>query len=388
MAHMGTSKKVRIGAIGVGGRLIAVINRLLSVSDGQIEVVAVYDPYAGSIENALNAFGLTQQNVRSQEEILADESIDWIFIGSYNRFHPEQVIAALRAGKHVFCEKPLGIDLTAVPELIRAWKESGKQFAFGLVLRYAPIYQKVNSLIQEGRIGKLISLEFNETLSPAHGGSIHGNWRRKRSNAGTHLLEKCCHDMDLCLWMVNSEPVRAASFGGCNFFIPENQYLEEEMVNSGNSKTNFTIWPDPHRVSPFGTDKDIVDNQVAILEFKNQVRATFHTNCNSAITERRFYIIGSRGAIRADALTGVIEVHSNAPGIAPETIDTRHAGGHGGGDRYMATQLVRTLVDGEAPAAGMHEAVRSLIMACGIDQALDSGTVYDLSEDWKLLQGL
>ncbi len=385
---MSTSKKVRIGAIGVGGRLTGVIRGLLRASNGQIEVAAIHDPFEGSIQNALNVFGLTQQNVRSFEEILADDSIDWIFIGSYNCFHPEQVIAALKARKHVFCEKPLGIDLTAVPELIRVWKESGKQFAFGLVLRYAPLYQKVNSLIQEGRIGKLISLEFNETLSPGHGGYIHGNWRRKRSNAGTHLLEKCCHDMDLCLWMVNSEPVRAASFGGCNFFTPENKHLEEELVDPETKKTIFQAWADPHRVSPFGDDKDIVDNQVAILEFKNQVRATFHTNCSSAITERRFYIVGSHGAIRADALTGVIEISSIVPGVAPETIDTRHAGGHGGGDDYMSKQLARTLVEGVAPAASMREGVRSLIMACGIDQALDSGTVYDLSKDWELLKDL
>ena len=49
---------------------------------------------------------------------------------------------------------------------------------------------------------------------------------------------------------------------------------------------------------------------------------------------------------------------------------------------------MKTLVEGQAPAASMHEAVRSLIMACGIDQALDSGTVYDLSKDWQLLKDL
>jgi predicted dehydrogenase len=383
---MSTSKKVRIGAIGVGGRLRGVLSGLLNQGNQQIELAAINDPFEGSIENALKQFKLDRSSVRTQEEILADESIDWVFIGSPNRYHPEQVIAALKAGKNVFCEKPLGVDLSRVPELIKVWKESGKQFAFGLVLRYAPMYQQVKKLLEAGRIGKIISLEFNETLSPGHGGYIHGNWRRKRENAGTHLLEKCCHDMDLCLWMVGSNPMRVASFGGCDFFIPENAHLAKELVNPDSGKTIFEIWDDPHRVDPFGTDKDIVDNQVAIIEFANRVRATFHTNCSSAITERRFYIVGTHGAIRADVITGVIEVSSIVPGVEHEVIDTRHGGGHGGGDGYMSQQLARTLLEGAAPAASMYEGVRSLIMACGIDKALDTGTVYDLTKDWDLLQ--
>ncbi len=385
---MSTSKKVRIGAIGVGGRLRGVLRGLLNKGNGQLELVAIHDPYEGSIQHTLKEFNLDRSSVRTQEALLKDDSIDWVFIGSPNRYHPEQIIAALKAGKNVFCEKPLGVDLSRVPELIRVWKESGKQFAFGLVLRYAPMYQQVKKLLQDGRIGKIVSLEFNETLSPGHGGYIHANWRRKRENAGTHLLEKCCHDMDLCLWMVESNPIRAASFGGCNFFVPENAHLRDELVNPETGKTIFEIWADPHRVNPFGTDKDIVDNQVAIIEFENQVRATFHTNCSSAITERRFYIVGTHGAIRADALTGVIEVNSIVPGVEREVIDTRHAGGHGGGDDYMSSQLARTLLEGAAPAASMYEGVRSLIMACGIDQALDSGTVHDLTKDWELLKDL
>ena len=64
----------------------------------------------------------------------------------------------------------------------------------------------------------MISMEFNETLGFNHGGFIMGDWRRLTENSGTHLLEKCCHDIDLVNWMLESIPVKVASFGGVNFF--------------------------------------------------------------------------------------------------------------------------------------------------------------------------
>jgi predicted dehydrogenase len=154
----------------------------------------------------------------------------------------------------------------------------GRTFFFGLVLRSAPLYQKVHDLITSGAIGDLISFEFNETLAFNHGGYIFGNWRRHRAVAGTHLLEKCCHDLDLANWIVGSLPTRVASFGGKNFFIPKYQHQVDQIGPDANGQPAYSGWTDRHRTNPFSGTADIFDNQVAILEYANQVRATFHTN--------------------------------------------------------------------------------------------------------------
>lgn len=378
------NKKVRIGAVGVGNRLVGVLRRLLE-ADTRIELVAIADPDVESREHARKSLGLPGLEVRELDAILEDESIEWLFIGSPNCFHPEQIIAGFNAGKHVFCEKPLATDISRIQEVVDSWKRSGRTFAFGLVLRYSPIYQKCREILESGALGKIVSLEFNETLTPAHGGYIHGNWRRKRELAGTHILEKCCHDLDLCLWLVESHPQRVASFGGLNFFIPENRYLGEELRDPKTGGSIFETWEDRHRVNPFGEDKDILDNQVVIMEFANQVRASFHTNCNASLIERRFYIVGTMGTLKADARTGIIEYKSIRPGDASTVIDFEGKGGHAGGDSYMAEQLAKTLTEGVPPAAGMAEAIRSLVTAAAIDKAQDLGQVYDLREDWKRL---
>ena len=93
----------------------------------------------------------------------------------------------------------------------------------GFNLRRSPHYRKLKALLNDGVIGDVVSMDFNETLDFNLGGYIFGDWRRLRENSGPFLLEKCCHDIDLANWMLDSQATRVASFGGLNFFVPENE---------------------------------------------------------------------------------------------------------------------------------------------------------------------
>jgi predicted dehydrogenase len=172
----------------------------------------------------------------------------------------------------------------------KAWLETGKQckFIIGFVLRFSPFYQKIREIVHSGQIGKVISMEFNETLSHDHGGYviflflnkipnsfnlsyIMGDWRRKVEFSGGHILEKTCHDFDLVNWILDTRAKKVASFGGLDIFTPRNQ---ERMQQLGDE---YTSWGGLVMVNPFSEDKDIVDNQVAIIEYENGVRSTFHS---------------------------------------------------------------------------------------------------------------
>ena len=253
------------------------------------------------------------------------------------------------------------------------------------MLRYSALYQRVHDTLRAGKIGDIISFEFNETLGFNHGGYIHGDWRRWRKLAGTHLLEKCCHDLDLAMWLIDDVPVRVASFGGLDFFLPANIKHMRRIGRSPDGKEAYRSWPHPRGINPFTSKKDIVDNQVAILEFASGIRATFHTNCNAGIPERRFYILGTEGALRADLYTGEIELRRIGWKPKPEFWKPTSGDGHGGGDEVMAVGLAKTLLGKAAPKAGMPEGVRSLAVALAIDKAMDTGRVVDLRPTWKQL---
>ncbi len=380
-----SSSPVRIGLIGIGGRLTGVVRRLLATApEGRIEVAAVYDPRPGSLADVGGRYGAGCRIYDTEEALIADPSLEWVFIGSWNVHHARQAIRALEAGKHVFCEKPLAINTEDALAIQAAAERSGKTFAFGLVLRYSRHYQRIVDLLQSGAIGDLISFEFNETLAFNHGGYIFGNWRRKRANAGTHLLEKCCHDVDLANWIVNSLPVKVASFGGTDFFKPENADAVERIgPNPETGSAAYSSWPDPDRVSPFSEGADIFDNQVAILRYANGVRGAFHTNCHSAIPERRFYLCGTKGTIRADLYESTIEVSRIGWEKVVETIDSRAEDGHGGGDAIMAQRLVDAVLNGAAPLASVREGLYSALAVFGLDEAADNECVVNLLPLWE-----
>lgn len=343
-----------------------------------IRVTGICDPHPDSVASAKTQYGDNLEVHQNYRALLADEKISWVGIGSWNSQHTEHAISALEAGKNVFCEKPLATNLADCLRVRDAVQAAKGKFFFGLVLRYAPIYLKVKAVLDSGAIGRMISFEFNETLDVYHGGYIMGGWRRLRENAGTHMLEKCCHDLDLANWITGSLPARAASFGGLSFFRPEFNSRSAEL-----SRDRPDLWKGMDLENPFLSQKDITDNQVAILEYDNGVRATFHTNCNTGLPERRFYICGTDGTLRADARTGIVEwrgTHSSAEGCRWEA---GIADSHAGADEFMRAGLFETMRTGADPVVGIGEALRSAISAFGIDAAHDSGTVFSLKNLWE-----
>ena len=267
--------KIGIGLIGCGARLRVVVRELFKATD-QVEIVAIQDPNPHSIEAARQEFNSEARVYETYEELLRDPAAQWVMIGSWNSHHAGQAIAAFEAGKHVFCEKPLALSVDDCLAMRKAWKAAGTQFSIGFTLRYSPHYRRIKEILASGRIGAIVSMEFNETLDFNHGGYIHADWRRKTQWAGSHLLEKCCHDLDLVNWMTESLAIKAASFGGCDFFTPANAHHMARLGKSADGRDAYCTWNDPtiegNIVNPFNADKDILDNQVAILQFANGVR--------------------------------------------------------------------------------------------------------------------
>ncbi|MCF8241426.1 MAG: Gfo/Idh/MocA family oxidoreductase [Melioribacteraceae bacterium] len=373
---------VGVGMIGAGSMGMVIAEKLAELNP-RIKINSIYDPDQRSIDNALNILPPPVTVHDDYKSILNSPHTDWVMISSWNCYHKEQVIASFEAGKNVFCQKPLAVNLEECKEIYESHKKHNSLFNIGFTLRYSPHYRKIKELIDDGAIGYIVSMEFNETLDFNHGGYIMGDWRRLQKYAGTHLLEKCCHDIDLANWIINSRAKRAASFGGLNFFIPENEHHIDRIGKDQNGKPAYSTWFGLINENPFTSEKDIVDNQIAILEYENGVRASFHTNCNAGIPERRMYILGSEGAIRADVLTGIIEL--KRIGFDTKIIDksTGASGGHGDGDDVLARELADSMINNSVPAVGIEAGLLSSVTSFAIDEAMNTGTVIDIEKYWS-----
>ncbi|MDX1682392.1 MAG: Gfo/Idh/MocA family oxidoreductase, partial [Phycisphaeraceae bacterium] len=169
----------RVGVLGYGSRITGVLNNVIKMSDGKVSVDAFYDNSPEAVARVTER----QPDIRvcnSVEELVGIDELDWIFIGSFNAMHRDHAIPALEAGKHIFCEKPLATTMEDCLDIAKAREKSpDTSFGLGFVLRYSKFYRTIKQWIDDGRLGDLISMEFNETLRPEHGASMHGNWRRK-----------------------------------------------------------------------------------------------------------------------------------------------------------------------------------------------------------------
>ena len=370
---------IGVSVIAAGGRSRSVVRHLLS--DGEtVSVRSVYDPDRALAEQAVNEWGQGAKVCGSYEEAIAADGVDWVMVFSPNAYHREHIAAGFQAGKHVFTEKPLATTVDDCRAIHDAHQRSGRHFATGFVLRYAPLYRKVKEALDAGTIGRILSIDANENITPAHGAYIMRNWRRLTSLSGPHILEKCCHDLDLLNWFVGSVPTRAAAFGGLDFFVPGNRGLRDKYRVDG--KSPFDGWADPHaEACPFESEKDIMDTLVSILQYRNGVKVQFQATMSNAIPERRMYISGTEGTILAELYSGTLRIQRIGDPQA-ETQDLI-GDGHGGGDDYIMKSLYDTMVNGTQPLCSGEEGLQSAVVALCIDEAARLGSVVDMEPVWR-----
>src|SRR6185436_1603211 len=139
------------------------------------------------------------------EEILRDPEIDLVLITSRNQHHAPQAIGALRAGKHVFVEKPMALTEQECRDLCAAVEETGKQLTVGFNRRFAPFYIELKKRLA-GRSGPaVLQCRVN---SPGISGAY---WMADPAIGGA-ILGEACHFVDLLYWLLDSEPLSVSAF--------------------------------------------------------------------------------------------------------------------------------------------------------------------------------
>lgn len=375
-------KKIRVGIIGCGRRMKDLLKLFLK-NQPTCEIVALIDEDPKYAIEYQKEFLWDCPIFSSPQKAFSKFKLDWVLIGSKNSLHAEQIICALENGINVFVEKPLAIQYKDCLKIWRLKNETGLKLMIGFTLRFSPHYRKIAEMVHSGLIGDVQSFEFNETLDFWHGTHIMCNWRRFRENTGFHLLEKCCHDIDIANWIIQKRVSKVASFGGLSFFLPENKHLANELQpDLDRNRKPY----ERYGLNAFETQKDIVDHQVAILEYENGTKATFHTNLNCGIPERRLLLIGTKGAIRSDVLQGRIEYKKI--GFNEKLVDYsigNSTGGHGGGDEVLVKELQEYMTNDIEPAATVTDGLNSAFVCFAIDDAQRNERIVYLENLWQEL---
>src|ERR1700733_12050072 len=301
----------RIAIIGLGQRIAHVLAAMKEVG-WRFEIAGHADPSPVGLPVLQRhdiAPGAAYADVAA---LLADGPFDLVMIGSPNHLHCEPLLAAFAAGCAVFAEKPIVRTQDETFALARHLAKAPPLY-IGLVMRSMPIVREVIARVDGGALGEIVSMDATEHLPPEHGAYLARNWRRKQAWGGSFLLEKVCHDFDIFGRIAGSRAARVASFGGKRIFEPERASEHEaySAVDAGWSGAN----------DAFHSDMDVTDHQVALVEYANGMRLSFHSNSHVSLTERRWYVAGTKATLIADLVRNRLMVRSAHARAKPERID-------------------------------------------------------------------
>lgn len=248
--------KHRLAIIGFGG-MGSWHARNIHEKIPEIEVCGVYDVRPEALDKAreqgLNIYA-------SLDDLLQDPTVEIVTIAVPNNLHKELAIAALRAGKHVVCEKPVTLNACELEEIIAVQKETGRVFSIHQNRRWDKDFRIVKAAKDAGLLGSICLLESKVQGSR---GAMYG-WRGHALNGGGMLLDWGVHLLDQVMQLMDEKVVRV----------------------------------DAHLQSVFTPEVD--DNIKLFLRFEGGASAVLEMSTNCLINSPRWHVQGTDGTLQID----------------------------------------------------------------------------------------
>ncbi|MFO1054422.1 MAG: Gfo/Idh/MocA family oxidoreductase [Planctomycetota bacterium] len=355
--HLGGSDVIRVGLIGCGGRGTgAALNALKA--DPQARLVAMGDLFADRLNDSLTS--LQNSEVKAQVTVDADhrftdfsafdgviKSSDVVLLCTSPHYRPQHLRAAIEAGKHVFCEKPVATDapgLRSVMETCKLAQQKQLSLVSGLCYRYQKAKRDVIQRVHEGAVGDIVALQctYNTGFLWHRGHKPewsdmeyqNRNWLYFTWLSGDHIAEQSIHSLDKILWAMKDE-------------------APERVTASGGRST---------RVQPeFG---NVYDHFNTVFEWKNGVKL-FHScrQWGGADGDVSDFVFGTKGtaAIQTHAITG-----ENA---------WRHRGDPGDMYQFEHDELFRSIREGKPINNGDYMCKATLMSIMGRMSAYTGKTI-------------
>jgi predicted dehydrogenase len=200
--------------IGVGNRGAYVMRSVLEQPG--VKVAALCDIKPDRLDKAASAAARDNPKTYTDwRKLLADRSVNAVHISTPCDLHVEMAIAALEAGKHVYCEKPVGITPESIARLVKVARASNRVFQVGQQLRSNTRLKKTIEAIAGGIAGKVVMIKAQRHANDdlAHDGPS-ADWFFDAKRSGDVIVEMSVHNLDVCNWVAGSRPARASGFGG------------------------------------------------------------------------------------------------------------------------------------------------------------------------------
>lgn len=343
-------KKVRVGIVGLG-RLGKGHAKNLAQHVSGCKLVAACSVVVTELDFANNELGVTQL-YSDYEKMCQSHDIDAIFIVSPSGYHCDHIKIALENGKHVFCEKPLGLTIPEIQEVVELVAKYPQQiFMLGFMRRYDKSYQYAKALVEAGELGEITLMRcygIDPTLELSGFVKFAG-----ASQSGGIFADMSIHDIDLIRWFTKEEVCKVWAIGK-NAAYPELDELGE--LETGAAMMQLT------------------NRTIGLLVAGRNCQHGYHVE-----TE----IIGTKGMLRVGATPdkNLVTVFNPKGVIKPcsQNFPERFA------DAYLAEAqaFIHCIIEGKQPEVTAYDGLEATKIALLCKESYESNELLVMANDGK-----
>ena len=320
MVHAQGNEVLRVGLVGCGGRGTGAAQNTMN-ADKYAHVVALADAYEDRLQSCRESLSrrYAEQSpikdehcyvgVDAYQKLIAEADVDIVLLCTPPHFRPAHLEAAINAGKHIFCEKPIATDPTGVRkvlELTRIAESKKLNLVSGLCWRYDLGVKATINRIKDGMIGNIVATQENYLTGTLWQRNRRDgwtdmdyqlrNWLYYKWLSGDHIVEQFIHSLDKSLWLHNDEPPKLAyGLGGRQVRVGEE----------------------------FG---DVYDHFSVVYEWADGTRTFAHTRqMADCFNQTEDFIYGTKGT--AKVLANVVDAYDSSwkyDGPKPNMYDEEH----------------------------------------------------------------
>jgi len=427
------TKKVAIFGLGNRGNFYG---ELAKLKPNKMKVVQIVDANPTALKYAQNLYQLEDEYCYSSvdEFLQAPKIADAVINCTMDKYHIETTMPLFKLGYDVLLEKPICMDPVQLVGLMNESKKYDKTLMVCHVLRYTPFYRTIKKMINQGKIGDLITMEMAEHVYVPHmlASYVRGKWNSEKKCGSPMIMAKCCHDTDLMCWFNSgSRPEEVSSFGRRSVFIPKNkpEGAAEKCMECKYKKTCiYSCYHnlDMHHMDPiifnnafpgkrydqltrddkikvltespilghcaFDGPQDIVDHQTTAVVFKNGVTACLTMVGGASYPCRTIHIIGTKGELFGTFESNILTFREYIPDKFSRTTKKIYLGsvgeGHGGGDIRLVEDFIDYLRTGKKSISQttIEDSIDGHLLGIGADISDKNHRTVLITPERKLIQ--
>lgn len=375
---------LKLGVIGYGSRIGNVIRRLIE-EEPSCRIAAIVDPRSEEIKRERS--DLSDVRFYGQaEEMLAEEKLDGVLIGTRCSLHTEMALKVLPSGIPLYLEKPVSTTYDDLYRLKEAYERHPSEVVVSFPLRLTRMIQLVKEIVDSGRIG---TVEHVQAVNNTPYGAVYfQNWYRDVNETGGLFLQKATHDFDYINYVLGQKPVSVCAMTSKQIFNGSKpaglKCVDCEENRTCEDSTAF--WPSPKREKwaycAYAADSGNEDSGSAIVRYESGMHVTysqsFFVRRKAGARGARF--MGYKGTIEFDFFASRMKVYMHhSPRV--ETIEFEAANDHFGGDTQLVRNFANVMQGREKSRSPLDDGLLSALMCLKARESAQTGTFQTIAWD-------